>query len=65
MLDNPKVNPEPQSNTVKNPEDWVSGDENDGRSGVLPEDALPHSPPSAANWLARFTPFFRANPGTR
>jgi hypothetical protein len=27
MPDNPKVNPEPQSNTVKNPEDWVSGDE--------------------------------------
>jgi hypothetical protein len=27
MLDNPKVNPEPQSNTVKDPEDWVSGDE--------------------------------------
>lgn len=24
---NPKLDPDPPSNTVKNPEDWVSGDE--------------------------------------
>lgn len=26
-LDNPKLDPDPGSNTVKDPEDWVSGDE--------------------------------------
>jgi hypothetical protein len=27
MADNPKTDPEPGSNTIKDPEDWVSGDE--------------------------------------
>ena len=27
MPDNPKTTPDPQSNTVKDPDDWVSGDE--------------------------------------
>jgi hypothetical protein len=27
MSDNPKIDPEPGSNTVKDLEDWVSGDE--------------------------------------
>ena len=27
MADNPKTDPQPGSNTIKDPEDWVSGDE--------------------------------------
>jgi hypothetical protein len=27
MTDNPKTEPQPGSNTIKDPEDWVSGDE--------------------------------------
>jgi hypothetical protein len=27
MIDNPKVEPSPASNTKKDPDDWVSGDE--------------------------------------
>lgn len=27
MTDNPKIDPEPNTNTVKDPDDWVSGDE--------------------------------------
>ncbi|HEX8232028.1 MAG TPA: DUF3072 domain-containing protein [Caulobacteraceae bacterium] len=27
MTDNPKIEPEPNTNTVKDPDDWVSGDE--------------------------------------
>jgi hypothetical protein len=27
MADNPNTDPQPGSNTIKDPEDWVSGDE--------------------------------------
>lgn len=27
MTDNPTIGPEPNTNTVKDPDDWVSGDE--------------------------------------
>jgi DUF3072 family protein len=27
MADNPKTDPQPGSNTIKDPQDWVSGDE--------------------------------------
>jgi hypothetical protein len=27
MADNPKINPNPDSNQLKDPEDWVTGDE--------------------------------------
>ncbi|MDB5642695.1 MAG: hypothetical protein JWN07_2012 [Hyphomicrobiales bacterium] len=27
MTDNPKIHPDPNSNTEKNPDDWVTGDE--------------------------------------
>ena len=32
---NPKIDPTPQSNIEKEPDDWVSGDEPDDRSASL------------------------------
>jgi len=38
---NPKLDPNPGSNTEKDPDDWVSGDEPmTGAPGLLPQDAV-------------------------
>ena len=42
---NPKIDPAPNSNTEKDPDKWVSGDEPmTGALGVLPQDAVRGTP---------------------
>ena len=37
---NPKTDPDPQSNTEKDPDDWVTGDEPMTGTDILPEDTV-------------------------